>query len=642
MAQDYHSNSKINTSPLSTGAHLSSIVKGNYRNHGTDGIVIPALLFLFVLLFSASHASAQKNLPNVSNSQKVDTLALVNGEPITSEDFRNRFELSLYPGKGNRTYLDQTKHDFLYSMIAEKLLSQAAALSNVSLTPAEEVIKKETEEIFLRDALYRKEIVPRAKVTNDEILHGFKISIYKYMVDAFYFNDSSSAGNFYSLLQRRPKPNIYMLSDSLHVRHDTLEIPYGESSAEIENAFFGHTKGFVSKPAITVDGWVIFRVLSRELNEKFTSGSTPDRLNKIHDILVSREEEKLGYEYLESVMKNVQVDVNYKIFRPLVYAIQKIFEKGNPPSFDPYYSLAPADLLHLSEEFSAELNEPLLSFKGGSLSLERIFQELPVAGFAAEDATIPGITVALHSSLRFISQNYFLAQRARELGLQNSGEVKYNVQMTLDAFRSYRIANDVTDTVKVTQDEVDKYFMSHHDEVLNAVQLKIKMYEANTINEAIAIFNKLNEEKNMPIDPNDTTAVWVNAFRLGEIGAVLAELKDGDIYGPLMDNGKFYIYKLVDKKSKVGNAEIKNSIQVAKEMLLAQRKRRALDRYIADLAQQENVKIFGKNLLNLKVTPIQMFTFRYIGFGGKIAAVPMLYPREGWIKYYQQKRLPQP
>ena len=104
------------------------------------------------------------------------------------------------------------------------------------------------------------------------------------------------------------------------------------------------------------------------------------------------------------------------------------------------------------------MNKPFLTYPGGSLTLQDVFQKLPTAMFAAEDTSLPAITFALHSSLRFISQNHFLVERARELGLQNSGEVKYNVGMVLAAYRSYRMANDITDTVKITQSEVDELY----------------------------------------------------------------------------------------------------------------------------------------------------------------------------------------
>jgi len=600
---------------------------------------LPGFLSFLLLIFSPPPGILAQNQSS-TGSRKVDTLAVVDGQPITSEDFLNRFEMSVYPGKDNPTYLEAEKREFLNSMIAEKLLSNAASRSNLPYTEQEEELCMVMEEIFMRDALYRQEIVPHVKISNDDLLHGFDISVYKYLVDAFYFDDSASAGSFYSLLRENSRENIYALADSLHISHDTLEIPYGESTDKIEDAFFGHRKGFVSTPVITEDGWVIFKILSRSLNERFTTGSTPDRLGRIREILAGREEEQLGNLYIESMMKDIEVSVNYEIFRPLVYAIRKIFEKKNPPSYDPYYQLNPADLTALANKFSSYLDDPLLSFKGGSLSLRKVLLELPTAMFAAKDSTVPEITFALHSSLRFISQNYFLVRRADDLGLENSQEVTYNVRMVLDAFRSYRIANEITDTVRVTQGEADKFFAEHHDEVLNSVRLKLKMYGVDNINQAIEVFDEVNKEKN---DATDTLgATWINAFNLGEIGAVLSELKKGDVYGPVEDNGKFHIYQLLDKKSSIDDSAIENSIEVAKEILSAQEKRKALGRYIAKLAEDDNVKIFPQKLVDVKATPFQMLTFRYIGFGGRIIAVPQLFPREDWVKYYQYKKPPVP
>lgn len=599
----------------------------------TLSIVFISLLYLF-----PGEAYCQVR---AESTDRPDTLALVKGRPITSGDFLTRFEMSLYPGKDDPTRLEKTKRGFLYSMIAEKLLAQAADHSDMPYTSSEEILKREMEDIFMRDALFRKEIVPQATVSNDELLHGFDISVYKYMVDAFYFDaDSAKAREFYAAAIAGKRSDIYEIAGKMNVRHDTLDIPYGESSAKIENAFFGHRKGFVSKPTVTVDGLVVFRVLGRELNQKFISGSTPDRLYRIKQILVTRKQTRLGNDYIESVMKGIDVSVNSEVFRPLVYAIRTIFEKQKPPSYDPYYRLSPADLVELGREFYSELNEPLLSFEGGSLSLEQVFQQLPTAMFASDDATLPGITYALHGSLRFISQNYFLVQRAKELGLQNSWEVKHNVEMVMDAFQAYRMANQIMDTVSVTQPEVDSYFSSHHDEVLNAVKLRLRIYRANNINQAIDIYTRLDREKETPVAPEDTSAHWVDAYNLGEIGAVLSQLKKGSIYGPVEEKGEFFLYQVLDERSSVNDAAIRNSIDVARQMLLDEERRKTLDRYVAGLAENDNVKIFRENVLSLKVTPFQMLTYRLIGFGGRILAVPSLYPREGWIRYFNQNKRP--
>ncbi len=605
--------------------------------------LLALLMSIVIVAFSAVALAGQKKI-RAESTDGPDTLAFVNGEPITSGEFLSRFEMSLYPGKDDPTMLEKTKREFLYSMIAEMLLSDAAAKSEVPYTPSEILLKNEMEEIFMRDALFRKEIVPRATVTGKEIRHGFEISAYSYLVDAFYFDaDTLLARRFYESLRANTKSSPYKLADSLNVRHDTLDIPYGESSGQIENAFFGHDKGYISAPAATVDGVVVFRVLHRELDSRFTSGSTADRMHRIKEILVNRKQTELGNEYIESVMKGVEVKVNYSIFRPLVYAIHEIFKGQKPSSYDPYYRLSPADLVALGSRFYSQLNEPLLSFKDGSISLGEVFQQIPTAMFASQDTTLPEITFALHGSLRFISQNYFLVQRARELGLQNSWEVRHNVGMVVDAFRSYRMANAVTDTVTVTQKEADEFFSAHHDEVLSSVWLRLRTVEAGSIGGAIDAYTKLSDEREMTVDSNDTSVGWVNAYNFGEAGAVLSQLKIGDIYGPIEVNGKYYVYRLLDKRSPVSASVIENSIDVAKQILLAKEKNETLSRYIAGLAEKANVRTMPDNILTLKVTPLQMLTYRLIGFGGRVLAVPALYPRERWIDYFREdKRPPQP
>lgn len=615
--------------------YLSCLFDSSFVNVKKFSVLTGFFLSILCVFLHSSGVLAQER-PSIGEG-KVDTLALVNGNPITSEDFRNRFELSIYPGED---YRDTTKMEFLYSLIAEKLLSEAAAGSADAVTPEEKVVEKEMREVFLRDALYRSQVLPNAKATREELSRGLKLSTYSYVVDAFYLPDSIYAEKFYDILSMSGKNDVYRLVDSLSVSHDTLKIGYGESTPLIEDAFFGHTKSFISKPVFTVDGWIVFRVIDRVVNTKFASAAPEDRTEMVRKIIVGRNENILGGKYLLEVMKGARVSVNYAIFRPLVYAIQKLIIKKQPDSFDPYYYLSPQDLLLIKEEFASELSHPMLSFDRGEISLASTLDELPFTGFHSVDTTIPQITLGLHSALRFIAQNYFLAKKAVQLGLENSGEVKYNVEMFLDAVRSSRMAKEIMDTVTVTQGEVDKFFENHQDEVLNSVELKLKTFEALSVNEAVDTYDRLLKLQKAGVV--DTSGTWTTASHLGEIGGILAGQPNGAIYGPLFNDKKFVIYQVIDKKSRITEDVISHSIDVAKEMLLESKKEEVMNRYIANLAEKAGVKFFYGNVRSLQITPIEMLTFRYIGFGGRILAVPMLYPREGWIKYYENKKPPVP
>lgn len=584
------------------------------------------IIFCFVLVFASETACYAQQ----------DSLAIVNGKLITGNDFKNRFEMSVYPGKGLNENLYKTKRDFLYSMVAEQLLSDAARNNFHGTDKNEELLKDEAERMFLRDALYRKEVLSKAKVSKKELNQGLKFSTYTYIIDTFYFPDSSMALDFYNVVKNKSR-NIYKVSDSLKIRHDTLGIGYGESNENIEDAFFGHEDGFISKPTNTVDGWVIFKILNRIINKKFTSLATNEKSEKIREIIKSRKENKFGYEYLMSVMKGVKVNVNYRIFRPLVYFIKGILATHRPFSYEPYYYLSQGEISEIKKKFSYDPKAPLLRFNGGDLTLGYVLDNLSTAGFAPKDTSLPEITVSLHSALKFIVQNYFLAKRAVQLGLENSQEVKYNVQMFLDAYLSARLTDEVLDTVKVTQTQVNNYFETHKDEVLKDVELRLQMFSFENINEAAQVLNKLSELKNSTEDT--TGAIWLRASQLSELGAVLAELKNGDVYGPIFVKGKYTIFRVLDKRSSISSYKIQHSIQVAKDMLLSQTRRDVLSKYIAHLAEEQRVTIFANKLGSINVTPIQMLTFRYIGFGGKIVAVPTLYPHEDWIKYYNPKNV---
>ncbi len=146
------------------------------------GSVLATLPFMSMLptlaiavLLTSTAGFSQKKKVRAESTDRSDTLALVKGSPITSGDFLTRFEMSLYPGKDDPTMLEKTKREFLYSMIAEKLLAQAAAKSDLPYTQSEELLRDQMEEIYMRDELFRTEIMPRTVVTNAEVLDGFDI-----------------------------------------------------------------------------------------------------------------------------------------------------------------------------------------------------------------------------------------------------------------------------------------------------------------------------------------------------------------------------------------------------------------------------------------------------------------------------------
>lgn len=567
-----------------------------------------------------------------------DTLAVVAGQVITSEEFLNRFELSVYPGKEVSRNLELLKQKFLASMVAEKLLSLDANRRGGDLSFDLDNLMRQTEDLFLRDALFRREVLDRIKVGEVEIRAGIAQAAYLILVDAFYFPDSSTGRVFYQGTRLLHSKAFYSFVDSLQVSHDTLEIRYGESTKAIERAIYGKEKGTLSPPTFTEDGYVVFRILQKQVDKEFNAYSPTEGSERVHRVIRNRKSEEKGFEYLSSAMKGVRVEINYSIFRPLARDIQKRIQTHVPTPNDPHYHLTETEIAGFKRTFEKSLGEVLLRWKGGTLTLERVLDELPLSGFAAQDTSLGSVTSGLHAALRFIAQNCFLAQRARELGLQHSSQVRYNVQTFADAFASTQRAESIRSTVRVTPAEVDSFFNKHQDLVLQSVMLKVKRYVASSLEGAAALYNQLLSAQKQEPAMKEPVGEWIAASDLGETGAVVALLNPGELYGPVREGGKYLWYRLVDKRTPVSRSGLEKSLRVANQRLLEEKRRKVLDERIAQLADNSNVQLYYGRLKNVKVTPTQMFTVRYIGFGGKILAVPPLYPREEWIQYLQNKK----
>ncbi len=63
----------------------------------------------------------------------------------------------------------------------------------------------------------------------------------------------------------------------------------------------------------------------------------------------------------------------------------------------------------------------------------------------------------------------------------------------------------------------------------------------------------------------------------------------------------------------------------------------SFNRHIASLAEKAEIKIHPEIFKNIDVTRINSVVFRYMGFGGKISAVPLTSPIFEWVKFLRDK-----
>ncbi len=67
-----------------------------------------------------------------------------------------------------------------------------------------------------------------------------------------------------------------------------------------------------------------------------------------------------------------------------------------------------------------------------------------------------------------------------------------------------------------------------------------------------------------------------------------------------------------------------------------------LDRFVGAAANNAGITIYGQNFKNVQVSSTPSLVFRYLGFGGRMFAVPFVVPQTRWVNYWNTQNVKLP
>lgn len=85
------------------------------------------------------------------------------------------------------------------------------------------------------------------------------------------------------------------------------------------------------------------------------------------------------------------------------------------------------------------------------------------------------------------------------------------------------------------------------------------------------------------------------------------------------------------------DTSIINNSSAARERMLQIKRSDLLDRIVGSVANGTEITFYEKNFNEVQVTTAPSLVYRYLGFGGRMFAVPFVIPQTGWIKYWNNK-----
>ena len=120
---------------------------------------------------------------------------------------------------------------------------------------------------------------------------------------------------------------------------------------------------------------------------------------------------------------------------------------------------------------------------------------------------------------------------------------------------------------------------------------------------------------------------------LGYVGSVASDLNLNEVYGPIKRENAYTILQVIERQN--SNDSLKLSFDSIKDKLRNDLRFKKLNdrmqRITSNLALKYDVKINNDVIDKIQTSRISMFVHRLMGFGGRIAGVPLTTPFSGWI-----------
>ncbi|MFA6598621.1 MAG: peptidylprolyl isomerase [Ignavibacteriaceae bacterium] len=601
------------------------------------------LLFLLIIVLQTHFCQAQK---------KDEPVAKIGNETITSDEFKTRYELLPHP---SATYKDSDslKKEFLASLIAEKLWALEAKDMHFDTLKLYQNLLKPIEKMFLRDALYKQEVESKFKITDLDLIRGkarAQITLKVLILSAI---DSAESYAMYKKLTKGvPFDSLLKKRPDFALQREPVPITFGKMDEEwMEDSLYRMKPNTFSKPMKNKSGWFIFKLVDKVDGNVDRS---PSIAENVKNIIRARRGRVYGGEFLNKLLKGKQVPFNPDIVRGLPDKMLESFEKRRQanPADSVNLHFTETDLAYLSSLYGDEtLAKPIAMMKTDPPTLSDFFYYLLVEDFTIKKVTKQNIIAALQQKLNDFVQHELITREAQSRGLGNLPEVKKDIRMWRENYLAQFMKKVFVDSSRVTDDDAYQYYLQKTGNQVAGIKvnlLEIFLDNLDTVQTVLKEISQGNDFKILAEKYNlrKSTQVqngefgWQYTSQLGEIGKIAESMQEGEVYGPLKVENGYSIFKLLGKKE--AQDSIKESFQTSKEQLkedlFAKHLYENVNKGTARLAQKFGVSLFDETLKNLDVTEVNMFVYRFMGFGGRITGVPYTLPNYEWQNVWQKEK----
>jgi hypothetical protein len=321
--------------------------------------------------------------------------------------------------------------------------------------------------------------------------------------------------------------------------------------------------------------------------------------------------------------------------------------KENPENEKKF--LDAVDLFKIENLFGEDsLSLPYINIEDRSFSLKEFLRYFRIENFFSDTTDFKTILSLLNNKTKKFIEEEMLAEEGYKRGLQYSNEVGESYNMWADNYLSQLARAGIVNTGITEEDLVNEY-----ENYSKRKNIKVNIIEILTDSLELVedILNRINSGEDMHSLANkyskrEWTRKTNGEFGLfytsmhGEIGRIAGTMEVGEIYGPVKVPEGYSIFQLIDRREE--NIEKLPPFEEIKAELMnevsARNSRTDLNDYTVNLALKYGVTIDFDLLRTIPHTGINMVGFRYLGFGSRITAVPLIPPNADWVIPWLNKK----
>lgn len=592
---------------------------------------------------------------NLFSQDDKSIVAKVGDRVITSNEFKIRFNLSPYIPNNRSIDTDSIKYDFLYSLISEELWYKEAEKLGFDKTADFDFYLNPLKDLYVRDALFKLEVKDKVLLNAKDINNGIAKLQTKLRTQIISSSDSIEIYKVYEYL------TTLLNSDSLKFNNYKLELTETEivlgklRDEEIEDSLYSMQINQFTTPIKSEIGWVIFRILDKTFTPVDISDSKIT--GNMKDIIRNRRIEKRYRQYLDELLSGIKISINPESFNLINSAVWDKLKLHNSESEKSknYFELNEKDFKDIISFLGIEsYSQPLFNISDRKVTIFDFLASLAFEGFNVTTLDKNTVKVKLNQKVKYFVESQIIANEAYKRGLQLNTEVIYDLNKWKTNYLAQMYFLSNRDSIKVTESEVYNYYTNDLVNSSNIKLINLRLLMLNNLEEVGSILEQLNNGidfgsiakrygKTDSLVNNDSETGLKPVLLLGDIGKITSGLKLNEIYGPIKRQNSYCIFQVIEEETT--NDSLKLSFDSVKNQLKSELKDQKLlemlNKRTALLAEKYGVKIYPEELANIETNNVPMFVHRLMGFGGRIAGVPLLTPFSGWTnKEVKIKLLP--